>query len=351
MDMSMYYLLLFIFVIDANITGELLLVLDLSSLRELGYTLQESLDIVCLVKSFVKCFEVRAKYFGAKKKKVIRGTIYRCAQEHKACYSLEHSKSIYYDGSSNDLNIALLFRERSEADSFLVFLSHWYLNNPLIVQHGDVAVEDKKVIYVVESGLKEVLLSDYDPTDSESPIQALDELAAVPSSESNVSALSKESPLVQLQRIERPEVFAYNRPIKCYIKPRKDFKELINNENNLLAMSWNFHDYFDGVMTEDRETGNIDIPLIAIKPPAKRDFTDELVGDPPLKRKRVEVVVECRGEAVGEIIGKQLKMGTEKLSGTQYKTALHVADPETFCDCLDWKYKNTRDIWKELDEN
>ena len=87
------------------------------------------------MKSFVKCFEVRAKYFGAKKNKVIRGTIYRCAQEHKACYSLEHSKSIYY-------------------------------------------------------------------------------------------------------------------------------------------------------------------------------------GDPPLKRKRVEVVVECRGEAVGEIIGKQLKMGTEKLSGT-----------------------------------
>ena len=45
------------------------------------------------------------------------------------------------------------------------------------------------------------------------------------------------SPLAQLQRIKRPEVFAYNRPIKCHIKPRKGFKKLINNENNLLAMS------------------------------------------------------------------------------------------------------------------
>ena len=189
------------------------------------------------------------------------------------------------------MNVALLFRERSEADSFLVFVRHWYLNNPLIVQPGDVIVEDEKVTYVVESDLKKVHLSDYDP-DSESPIEALEELAVVPSSESNVSALSMNSPLAQLQRIERPEVFTLNRPIKCYIKPKKDSKELINNENNPLAMSWNFHDYFDGMMTEDCETGNIDIPLIAIKPPEKRDFRDELVGNPPLKQKRVEVVVK-----------------------------------------------------------
>ena len=167
-DRSVYYWLLLIFVIDTNITGERILLMDLSSFKELGYTLQESVDIVHLVKSLVECFEVRAKYFGAKKKKGIRGTIYRCAEEHKACYSLEHSKSIYYDGSSNDLMIALLFCERSEADLFLVFLRQWYLNNSMIVQPGDIAVEDKKVTYyVVESDLKEVRLSDYDPTDSD----------------------------------------------------------------------------------------------------------------------------------------------------------------------------------------
>ena len=95
-------------------------------------------------------------------------------------------------------------------------------------------------------------------------------------------------------------------------------------------MSRNFHDYFDGVMTADTETGNIDIPLIAIKPPERHDFTEELVGNPPLKRKRVEVVVECRDEAIGEIVRKQLKVGTENLSDTQYKTYLHVAEPEIF---------------------
>ena len=46
----------------------------------------------------------------------------------------------------------------------------------MIVQRGEIAVEDKKVTYVVESDLKEVRLSDYDPTDSASPIQTLEEL-------------------------------------------------------------------------------------------------------------------------------------------------------------------------------
>ena len=76
-----------------------------------------------------------------------------------------------------------------------------------------------------------MLLSYYDATDSESPIQTLEELAVVPSSESNVSGLSMNSPLGLCQMLEHPEVFTCSRPIKCHIKPRKDFKEIINSEN------------------------------------------------------------------------------------------------------------------------
>ena len=344
----MHYWFLLIFVVDANIAGKEFLLLDSSSFDKLGYTLKESLRIIGLMKSLVKCVEVRAKYFGAKKKKGICGAIYRRAEELGACYSLEHSKSIYYDGSSNDLNIALLFRESSQAHSFVVFLSHWFLNNPLIVKPGDVTVEDEKVTYVPRSYVKKVCLSDYDAIDSDPPIQTLEELAAVSSSESDVSGLSMDSPLAQLQMIERPEVFIGLRPIKCHIIPKKDNKKLINEENNILAMSRNFHDFFDGMMTVDGK-GNIDIPLIAIKPPGKRDFREEMVGNLQRKRKRVEVVVECRDEVVGEIVGKQLKMGTERLSATEYKIPLHVEDSDLFCDCLDWRYKNTCDIWKEID--
>ena len=42
-------------------------------------------------------------------------------------------------------------------------------------------------------------------------------------------------------------------------------------------------------------------------------------------------------------------MGTEKVSGTLFKTFVHVENATTFCDCLDWKYKHVCNIWREID--
>ena len=64
-----------------------------------------------LVTHFLKmeCYEVRAKYIGAKKKE-IWSAVYKHAEEHNAYYSLERSKSIFYD---DDLQIVLLFVKKS----------------------------------------------------------------------------------------------------------------------------------------------------------------------------------------------------------------------------------------------
>ena len=324
----------------------------------LGYTVSETARIIPLLESLAKCYEVRATYFGAKRKKGVRGAIYRYAEEHKARYSLEHSKSIYYADDSNNLEISLLFRELAEADSFAVFLGHWHFNNPIAVKSGDVSVQEgQKVVYVVESDLRKVLLVHYNASDNESPVASLEEL--VPSSESHASAFSLTSPVAKLQSIEHPELFSTLRPIKCHIKSKSDCRKgdsdsdnnLIDNESNLLALSRDLHDYFDGMMTIDGEAGISDIPMIAIKPPEEHDdFRDEMCGEPPLKRKRVELVVECRNEEVGVIVEKRLKMGTEKLSATEYKTHIHVADASITCACLDWKYKKTCETWNFYDE-
>ena len=277
---------------------------------------------------------------GAKKREGIRGSVY---------YSLDRSKSIFYN-DSNDLHINLLFCDKGKAESFRTFLGQWYLNNPMAVQYGDVSVQhDMEVVYVAKSNLERVFLSDYTATESESPVQTLEELAAVPSSsDSHFSALSMSTPLAQLQSVERPEMFSHLRPVKCHIKPRR-FKELLNDDNNLLAMSRVFHDCFDGMMTNDQKSGVEDVPLFAIKPPETRVFKEALVGSPPLKWKRVEIARECRDEVIGEMIGKHLKMGSEKVSGTLFKTFVHVANATTFCDCLVWKYKDVCNSWRKLD--
>ncbi len=77
--------------IDADISGELIMYFDINALRALGFAVTEAARIIALIKSLVKCYEVRATYFGAEKKKGVRGTIYRHAEEHKAYYSMEYS--------------------------------------------------------------------------------------------------------------------------------------------------------------------------------------------------------------------------------------------------------------------
>ena len=101
-------------------------------------------------------------------------------------------------------------------------------------------------------------------------------------------------------------------------------------------MSREFLDFFDGTMTIDQKSGVEDIPLFAIKPPERHDFKEELVGSSPVKRKRVEVVIECRDDGVGDDVCKRLKMGSENVSDTQFKTFVHVSDADMFCDCLEW---------------
>ena len=68
------------------------------------------------------CFQVEAKIIGAKRMKGIRAAVYRNAEEHLACYSLNHSRSIWYDEGSEDLQITLLFENEDNAQHFTPFL-------------------------------------------------------------------------------------------------------------------------------------------------------------------------------------------------------------------------------------
>ena len=335
---------------DEHIDGKKFLELTKILLFEFEFTEDAVSHISDLITDLEekRCYEVRAKYIGAKKKKEVQGAVYRYAQQHEACYSRERSKSIFFN-DDGDLEIVLWFREESSATSFRTFLSQWYLNNPMVVNYGDVVMDDMKILYRL-SKFEHVQLSHYTATESYSPVQALEELCSVSTSGSHVSVLSSDNPVAQFQCMEGPEVFSLSRPIKCHIKPQSGFEEFVNNDdNNLLAVSRVFNDFFEGRRTIDPITGEDDLPLFAIKPPNSREFKEELIGSPPLKRKRVEVLIECRDDTVGEKVCERLKTGSEKMSDTQFKTFVHVEDPNMFCDSLEWKYMDICKRWKAAD--
>ena len=194
---------------------------------------------------------MQATYFGAKKLKGIRAAVYLNAMRYNACYSLDRSKSIWYDDDSDDLQIALLFKSEAEANTFL---SLWHMDNPLVVQNDAISVLEKMdVVPVAESELCYVLIRHYECGNTDSPIQTLAEFRGLPSStNTSLSAVSLSDPVVQFQCIENLSAFGRVKPYRCHIKAKEKFKALKDNDNNIISGSWTpFHQCFGGLNTED----------------------------------------------------------------------------------------------------
>ena len=264
-------------------------------------------------------------------RKGIRASMYMYAEQHQAYYSLELVKSIWYDDDSNDLHIALVFVKEDLAWKFQIFLNQFYLSNP-IVKRNDISVQKKlNMVYVANNEL--LFLSEYDGEDYHSPVMSLEEFSAIPLSHSSLSAVSATDPLAQFQSLEHP--VTGTRPYKCHIKDKSIFKDLSENENNLILGSGLFHQYFDGVMMEEK-SGAHDVPKIAIRADSDEQLRDESVGEPPVKQTRVSVLVECCTDDIAKQLGYFLKNGSEIVTKDVWKTFIHVQNSKVFCDCLEW---------------
>lgn len=306
--------------------------------------------------SLLKCYTVKACFSGAKRKKGICGAVYREAEAKGAGYMRPPYKSIWYNDGSDDLQIALLFRDYQSRSQFCSFLSQWFLNNPLVVKYGEVSIErGVEIVWIPESDWRSVCHTDYGCADDNSPFHTLADFPAVPASASDSSvsySVCRDDNLTKYQSIERDSMFTLTCtfPFKCHIRP-KSYAPLKDNANNLLALSWTVHEFFDGVHTVDRSTGATDIPLIAIKPPESQDnFTTSIMGEPTEQRTEVEVSIICFNAIVGGVMAKHLREDSTQLSNIEWKVVLFVTDPKTFCECLKWKYEQTLRIWEDLKE-
>ena len=301
------------------------------------------------------CFQVEAKIVGAKRMKGIRAAVYRNAEEHLACYSLNHSRSIWYDEGSENLQITLLFENKDNARRFRTFLDHWYLNNPMAVKSGDVLVEKEIAMVHVPSShnLIDVQLSDYVAGASDSPVQSLIEFMTLPSSVSSaVSIVSDmDDPLYKYQSLERPQEFSETgtKPYRCHLKPKAKFAKLANESNNQLAGTWLFHQWLDGLHTFADEED--DVPILALKPVT--DNIDEVFfpGPPPTKRSRVDIIIEFRESNKADLFESHLKEGSKRIDDKKLQTFVHVSNPAVFCDCLQWKYEDTINKWNGGDDD
>ena len=286
--------------------------------------------------SQVQIYRVVATIPNAKRQKCVRGNVYRDAEEFLAFRQRgAEVRCIWY--ADKDLKIDLFFKTEERAMQFQTSLRQWNFRRPFFQIEQPIVLPLQAMN---ENLLTPVLLAEYQPTDSDSPCMTLDDLRG------NLSArgtsIEPDTDLGKYQALERPEWLQVggSRPYRLHLKNQgKGYGHppaLASDENNMLAGSWTFHQFVDGLNMSSQ------LPIVALEPGEVRE---EVEIEPGHKRRKVMVNIECCDEQASRVISPMLKPGSEQ-HGLVFSTFVLVKDPGTFTECLQWKYDDTKAKWK-----
>ncbi len=295
---------------------------------------------------------VNAKILSASKMQGIRAAVYKLAEEHLARYFMSKEKTFYYD-EQGDLIISALFlaEDRAEAEKFQSALNLWHLQNFLAALDGKVQVE-KAIQVVYQNNIcqdssaptipERVFLNDYKGTDSDSPMSSLGDFRATCAS-SSTEALLNNDDLVIYQSLENQDCFRVCEAYRLHIKDKaSSSQDLKKNINNLLAGSWTpFHQLFDGLATSDN------IPKLAIR--FIQACPEKTLVSENRRRQRVDLALEFQDEESARLMEGRLKLGSTRVNALEWRSFVHVEDVDTFQECLEWKYRKTKEIWGVFD--
>ena len=294
---------------------------------------------------------VNARIEGAFNMQGIRAAVYKRAESYRAQYFGTKERTFYYDEHGN-LVIQALFMpaDRAGAENFQTALTQWYLENSLVGLEHRVHVEEDiqgvKLSDIVRDSstpaiLSRVFLHDYSGADSESPMSSLDQFRALSISSSSDTQAATDD-ILKYQSFESPECFQILGAYQMHIKDKAHCSQALkNNSNNLIAGSWTpFHQFFDGLRIVDG------IPKLAVK--FLQITTEQIIVPGGSKRQRVDVALEFQDEEAAKIFVPRLKQGTKRDTNLSWHSFLHVENATIFQECLQWKYRDTTEKWKEF---
>ena len=277
----------------------------------------------------------------------MRATVYKAAEEHLA-FCVDHDTAIRYEG--DDLKVDIYFKEEAAAMKFETSVNNWNYDRPL--RTLEPAPQSEPVQDVPSpNNLVRVRLQQYNPArypkeEGGSPVESLADIQG-PLSSAAPSEAALDTDLAKFQSIEKPELLRYGgtKTYKLHLKNQGKMygheKSLKNNEDNMLAGTWLFHQHFDGL------NHDMKMPSIAIKPGAVEE-TVEFSGH---KRRKVVVEIEFHDDQAETAISPMLKTGSEKSTPPlRWRSFVHVRDAKTFKDCLQWKYEDTKAKWRQAED-
>lgn len=276
-------------------------------------------------------YTVSATIRGAYNCKGARGNVYKLLEKEKGHFSMAEGRMVSYVDS--DLSIKAYFRSYECACDFQTHLNDWEMHKELV---NLTAVETQDPIEIVSPGdLRRYLLSNYHPNDFESPCHTLADLKSYHWSVPLTEPVEEGSSLAQYQSLDRN--IANLNHIKCHLHDKAKNKKLQNDENNMIAASWPFHQMLDGIATREG------VPLLRLSFFSASDHPIATQDN----RYAVSLNIEFRDVASAQ--NYQAPDGAVQRDEVNWTTTVYVKNKTTFKTCLDWKENNTTKLWQAYD--
>lgn len=261
-----------------------------------------------------------------------RGNIYKLLEQEHGWFSVAEGRLVFYTG--NDLSVKAYFVSLDKACNFQTRLNDWEMHKELV---NLTAVETQSPTEVQRpSDLERFLLSLYNPQDFESPCNSLNELKSYHWSVPLTEMIENDTPLAQYQSLDRH--MAKLNHVKCHLHDKAKNKKLQNDENNMIAASWPFHQMMDGIATTEK------IPTLRLSFISASDHTLAVHDN----RYEVSVGIEFRDAASAS--NYQPPTGAIKVDALNWRTVVYVKNKETFKTCLEWKHNSTTMVWNKIDQ-
>lgn len=276
-------------------------------------------------------YTVTATIKGGFSCKGARGNVYKILEQEHASFSQLEGRMVSYTG--NDLSVKAYFRTWDRACNFQTRLNNWEEHKELV--NLDAVETQTPTDVVMPDDLERFLLSQYDPSESESPCHTLADLKSYHWSVPLTEQVEDDSPLAKYQCLDAK--LAGLKHIKCHVHSKQKNKKLQTNESNMIAASWPFHQMMDGFSTTES------IPLLRLScVEASQNRFADFDG-----RFKVTVQIEFRHKT-NETLYRP-PTGAKKVNETTWETVVYVKDKEVFQSSLAWKYDNTTKAWTEYD--
>lgn len=303
----------------------------------------------------VPLFVYECDVINSKKRKCFRAKVYKVAEKYHAEFRPGSSDGpdgpdgITYD--NDNLKVKLVFRDIRDCQDFQSAVREiplHYRKRSRNLPEDDLMITDSVTkINVPESlisNLKRVFYNDYQPISDDPNRSGLCDTASDFTDRSYVSdVFVTEEVRLKLVDAESSTSMFLKKPEKCHLKSQSTFKELKNDPNNIVYMSRQLHEYFDGI----GQTDGVPAFVMTYKKHDPQVITRVFDDDRTLHVYETTVSVLFRTELIKSILSPFFKDHRD-VTTKRIEFCLYFEEPEDFEEYAAFKASETRAKWASL---